>query len=93
MPELNRPAFQVAGDIRLLSLAALIERGITVNLECEACYHKADWTPEFMEHALARHLATPIWIVARNLRCSECRSEYVRVWKTDAPTEPAAVVS
>ena len=82
MPEPNhRPSFQLSEEIQGWPLWVLIEERCTVMVECDACFHRAEWTPAFMDRRFTRFRGKSLWWVAAKLRCGQCRSNYVHLWK------------
>ena len=81
MPEPNGPPYQIAGDLGGWPIWTLIDQRVTVKLECAACHHQAEWSPEYMQRRFPKLRGKPLWWLAPKLRCFRCRSHYVRLWK------------
>ena len=81
MPELNgRPPFTIDPKIAGWPLWTLIDQKTTVMVECDACHHRAAWSPGYMAKAFAAYRGKSLWWFAGRLRCGRCRSNYVRLW-------------
>lgn len=82
MPEPNqRPPWRIEEGLGQVPLWILVEQRISVMLECDNCRHKAEWSPDYMGRALSKVRGENLHSIASRLRCVECRSEWVRVWK------------
>ena len=79
MPEPNRTPWRVAPDIADRTVSQLIEGRVSVVLDCESCPHMATWTPTDVGRRLGRHRDKTLNALAPRLRCSRCRSEWVRI--------------
>ena len=79
MPEPNRPPWQIQGDLGGWPFWSLVEQRVTVILECEACHHEARWTPAEIDRRSKKVRSKNFGWIARKLRCSKCRSEWVRI--------------
>ena len=80
----HRPPFRIADGLDQVRLWELIDRRITLSVECDACGHAALWTPLFMDRRLARSKAARLVNVAARVRCGRCRSAYVRIGRAKA---------
>ena len=79
MPEPNRSPWRVAPDIDNVPVCQLVECRMSVMLDCESCAHVAIWTPADIGRRLGGHTdKTFNWLGSR-LRCSHCRSDWVRI--------------
>jgi hypothetical protein len=85
MPEPNRPPWRVDPDIGARPARQLIERGVSVMLDCESCLHIATWGPADIARRFGGHADRSFNWLGPRLRCSHCRSEWVRI----SPASPA----
>ena len=57
----------------------LIERGMSVMLDCESCLHVATWTAADIARRFGGHADKSFSWLGPRLRCRHCRSEWVRI--------------
>jgi hypothetical protein len=86
MPEPNRPAFLIEDRIAGLQLRQLIEQQAVVRITCDACHHAGRWTAGDIERRLGDYQGLPLREIGLWLRCSVCKSEWVRVAQERQPT-------
>jgi hypothetical protein len=79
MPEPNRHPWRIAPDLDNVPISQLLERCLDIALECEACPHVATWTPEDVRQRLGGNANKTFNALAKRLRCSRCRSGWVRI--------------
>jgi ribosomal protein L44E len=79
MPEPNRPPWRFEANLGGWPFWSLVEQRVTVELSCDACHHRTQWTPEFMERKFRSMKGKPFASIAYKLRCSQCRSEWVAI--------------
>jgi hypothetical protein len=79
MPEPNRPPWRVAPDIDNRPVRQLVERRVSVMLDCESCPHVATWTPADISRRFGGHGDKSFNWLGSRLRCSHCGSEWVRI--------------
>jgi len=79
MPEPNRSPWQIQPGLGGWPFWSLVEQRVTVILECEACHHEARWTPAEIDRRSRKVRSKNFGWIARKLRCSKCRSEWVKV--------------
>jgi hypothetical protein len=79
MPEPSRPPWKIAGDIADWAVWQLADMRITVVIACDACHHTANWSPDDLRRRLSRYRGRKFQWFASRLRCSQCRSPWVRV--------------
>ena len=82
MPENDRtPPFKIADGLGQAHVWQLVEDQITLVIGCVACAHMARWPPRLIGQKLSRQRGATLTRVAARLRCSRCRSCYVRLWR------------
>jgi hypothetical protein len=79
MPEPNRPPWRVTPDIGSRPVRELVERHISVMLDCESCPYVTVWTPADISRRFGGHTDKSFDWLGPRLRCSHCRSEWVRI--------------
>lgn len=81
MPEPNhRPPWRIEERLVRFAIRELIERRVTVVIECDACQHVAKWTAADLKRRLSQQTRRSLAWIAPKLRCSRCRSSWVRLW-------------
>lgn len=94
MPEPNREPFLIEENLDSVPFWMLIELRAVIVFECNACFHRSEWTAETMERLFHDHRGLTLRDVAPRLRCSapKCKSEWV--WISRAyKRRPAAPTS
>jgi hypothetical protein len=81
VPEPNRPAWRIADGLGARTLQALVAEGVTVRVECEACYHKAEWSPGDLERMFGKFASATLDRLGPRLRCRDCKSNWVRIYR------------
>ena len=79
MPE-PRTTFRIADNIGPAPFWQLIEQGVTIAIECDACHWQTRWTPEQIEGRFRRHRSKSLNFIASKLRCHRCNSQFVHIW-------------
>lgn len=79
MPEPNRVPWLIEEQLGGWAVWQLCEMNVVLTIKCDACQHSARWTPADTKRRLRRHTGRPLWMIARKLRCSACRSEWLRI--------------
>ena len=79
MPEPSRPPWQIVEGLGGWPFWSLIEQRVTVVIECDSCPHFAKWTPADMQRKCARNMSRTFARIAPRLRCSRCKSNWLRV--------------
>lgn len=79
MPEPNRPPWQVHKDIAPLYGWQLLESGLTLVIECDACGRTTEWPTRFLARYFAKLQRVRMPEIASRLRCGKCRSNWVKV--------------
>lgn len=79
MPEPNRPPWRIASDLGNWAIWQLAERGAVIVIECDSCPHFVRWTPADLTSRFPRSLGRTMAWIAPKLRCSRCRSNWVKV--------------
>jgi hypothetical protein len=69
----------VSRDIGARPARELIEHRMSVVLDCESCRHVATWTPADIGRRFGGHGDKGFGWLGPRLRCSHCRSEWVRI--------------
>lgn len=82
------PTFRIADGLDQIRVWELVEAKATLVVECAACRRRSLWTPEFMQRRLRRLSGKRLVTLAIKLRCSACRSPYVRIWRQPAASTP-----
>jgi len=77
----NRLPFQIGDDLAQARIWELIDEKITLAIACDACHHKARWTPEMLEKKLGRKKVSRLVVIAHRIRCGRCRSFYIKIWR------------
>jgi hypothetical protein len=81
MPEPNRPTWRIADGLGAQTLQALAAEGVTVRVECEACHHKAEWSPGDLRRMFGESLGATLDRIGPRLRCRDCKSTWVRIYR------------
>ena len=79
MPEPNRPPWRIVSELDGKAIWWLVDQRVTVLIQCDACPHEARWKPADLDRKFARVRGKTMAYIAPRLRCSRCRSEWVRV--------------
>jgi hypothetical protein len=80
MPEPNhRPPWQIAGKLGGWAIWQLVEQRVTLVIECDACPNVAKWAPADLNRHLGMVRGRSLAWVAPYLRCSRCKSEWIRI--------------
>ncbi|MDZ4868479.1 MAG: hypothetical protein SGI91_14260 [Alphaproteobacteria bacterium] len=79
MPEPNRSPWQVHQDIAQLYGWQILESGLTLVVECDACARVVEWPPRFVARYFANLKRVRMPEIASRLRCGKCRSNWVKV--------------
>jgi hypothetical protein len=82
MPEPNRPPWQVHKDIAPLYGWQMVESGLTLVVQCDACGRVAKWPPRLVARYLGKLKRVRMPEIASRLRCGKCRSNWVKVAAT-----------
>ena len=85
MPEPNRPPWRVDADIAHRPIRQFIERRISVVLDCESCPNVVTWTPAELGQRFGTNGDKTFDWVGPRLRCSRCKSDWVRISRADSP--------
>ena len=80
MPEPNREPYRLQPELAGWAFWQLVEMRATVIIECDACHHKAEWTPEILRSRSRRMPSKNFKWIVRRLRCSKCRSNWLMVY-------------
>ncbi len=84
MPEPNhRPPWQMEETLGARSIRELVDGQATLTIDCDACCHRARWDPEELARRFGRKPSRSVAALARRLRCSKCRSEWIRLFTSD----------
>jgi hypothetical protein len=76
----HRPACVLASGLEHARVWELVDKKVSLTLACDNCHHKADWPPEMLARKFAKAKAARMGNVVHKLRCSRCRSNYLRIW-------------
>lgn len=79
MPEPNRTPWQVHKDIAGYYGWQLLESGLTLVIECDACGRTTEWPTRFLARYFAKLQRVRMPEIASRLRCGKCRSNWVKV--------------
>jgi hypothetical protein len=79
MPEPNRPTWRIVDGLGDQPVRRLTADGVTVRLECEACHHKADWSPVDLDRLFGKSPTRTLDAVGHRLRCGSCGSTWLRI--------------
>ena len=94
MPEPNhRPPWQIEDGLGARTIRELLDQAVTLIIECDGCSHRASWGPKDLARRFGRKPARSVAALAPRLRCSKCRSEWIKVYATGlamAATKPAS---
>ena len=84
MPEPNhRPPYRFEDGLGSVMLWSLIEQRATIVIECDNCNRKAEWSADYMARQLGKWRNKNIRQIAPKLRCFACRSNWLRIWRSD----------
>jgi hypothetical protein len=79
MPEPNRPPWRIAEGLGGVAIWRLVERNVTLVITCDACPHFAKRASADLERRFRRQRGRTLAWIAPKLRCSRCRSEWLRI--------------
>ncbi|MDR3513451.1 MAG: hypothetical protein P4L73_17570 [Caulobacteraceae bacterium] len=79
MPEPSRPPWRIADGLGGLAIWSLVDQRVTLVIECDSCPHFAKWTPADLDRRFRRHRGRSLSWIAPRLRCSRCKSNWVRI--------------
>ena len=82
MPEPNRAPWLIDGRLGGWAVWKLVENRVTVAIKCDACGHVAEWRPVDLDRKFAGARGRNMTWIAPRLRCSRCRSNWVRISMT-----------
>ncbi len=87
MPEPNhRPPWQIEDGLGAQTIRQMLDRAVTLTIECDACSHRANWGPEELGRRFGRKPARCVAALAARLRCSKCRSEWIKIYVASPET-------
>jgi hypothetical protein len=73
------PTFRIADGLDQVRIWELVERRVTLTVECVGCCRTTSWPPELIRRRLRANLANRLVGVAGRFRCAACRSPFVRI--------------
>jgi transcriptional regulator GlxA family with amidase domain len=79
MPEPSGPPWRVEPKLEAQTIRTLVANREAVVIRCDACRNLARWVPSDLERRFHAHMGVTFARIAPRLRCSRCRSEWVRV--------------
>ena len=80
MPEPNRrPPWRIADGLGPWAVWQLVDQRVVLAIACDSCPHAARWGPDQLRRRFRRHQGRTIAWIAPRLRCSKCRSEWIRI--------------
>lgn len=80
MPEPNRAPYRIEPQLVGWAFWQLVEMRATVIIECDACHHQGVWTPEVLGRRSRLMSGKSFGWIARRLRCSACRSNWLMIY-------------
>jgi hypothetical protein len=84
MPEPNhRPPYRFEEGLGSAPLWMLIEQRAVIAIECDNCNRRAEWSADYMQRRLGKWRNRNIRQIAPLLRCFQCRSNWLRIWRVD----------
>ncbi|HEX4184194.1 MAG TPA: hypothetical protein VHY34_13145 [Caulobacteraceae bacterium] len=83
MPDPNRLPWRIDDRLAGMTLGALIEQRAVIVIDCDSCPNVARWTAKDMERRFHRQRHLTLREIGPKLRCSKCRSEWVRIARND----------
>jgi hypothetical protein len=79
MPEPNRPPWLITAALDGVAIDTLIAKRRTLIIECDACANFSKWGPDELKRRFRRSRHHLISELGPRLRCSRCRSDWVRI--------------
>jgi hypothetical protein len=90
MPEPNRLPWRIEEGLAGTPLGTLIQERTVIVLDCDSCPNRVRWGAEDLERRFQRRRNLTLGEIGPRLRCSKCRSEWVRIERDHRGGKPAA---
>ncbi len=88
----DQPTFRIADGLGQVRIWELVERRVTLTIECVSCHRRASWPPDLLRR-LKVNQANRLVGIAGRIRCAACRSRYVRIGREPPPRGPGGLVA
>jgi hypothetical protein len=75
------PSISVSDGMGDRTLERTLDEGVMLIVECMDCPYQIVWRPEKLRRLFGGVLTATLADVAVRARCSQCRSQHVRLWR------------